>query len=142
MKTILSSIAAGLCLMSCQSGTTQNDSQPASVADNAVEVIYFHTDQRCATCVAIESNTIDALQSTFADKLANGDITFNAVNIADNEQLADKYEVAWSSLILIDHDKQGDEVDNLTTFAFANARNNPEEFKRQLTDKIQAMLND
>ena len=64
------------------------------------------------------------------------------VDVKKLQQLADKYKVTWSSLILIGHDKQGDEVNNLTTFAFANARNNPEEFKRQLTDKIQAMLND
>lgn len=142
MKTILSSIAAGLCLMSCQSGTTQNDSQSASVADSAVEVIYFHNDQRCPTCRAIEKHTAEVINTEFANQLSQGDLVFSSVNISDDEELADRYEVSWSSLILIDRDGSTEEVDNLTTFAFANARNNPEEFKRLLTDKIQAMLND
>ena len=142
MKIFLPSIIVCACMLSCQNSKTQNDVNVAEANNSKVEVIYFHTNQRCATCVAIEDNTTDLVQSTFADKIANGEVLFRIIDIAKNEELADKYEVAWSSLILIDHDKQGDEVDNLTTFAFANARNNPEEFKRQLTDKIQAMLND
>ena len=112
------------------------------VKKNVVEVLYFHGKQRCATCVAIENNTKELLETTFADKLKSGEMVFRSVDITEEEMLADKYEVSWSSLIIVDYDKNGnEEATNLTEFAFGNARKNPDNFKNGVAEQINTMLN-
>ena len=107
-----------------------------------MEVLYFHGKQRCATCIAIEKNTKDLIDSTFAERLNNGELVFKSVDITKEEALADKYEVSWSSLIIVDYDKSGkEEVTNLTEFAFGNARTNSDKFKNGVAEQINTMLN-
>lgn len=63
-----------------------------------VEVLYFHGKQRCATCMAIEKNAKEAVEAQFADELKNGTVVFRSIDIskAENEKIAEKYEVTWS----------------------------------------------
>lgn len=76
------------------------------------------------------------------DKLRSGKLMFKSVDITEGETLADKYEVSWSSLIIVDYDKNGkEESTNMTEFAFGNARTNPESFKKGVTEQIHTMLN-
>ena len=64
------------------------------------------------------------------------------MDISKEEALAERYEVSWSSLILVDYDKSGKEsAINLTEFAFGNARNAPDKFKDGLSKRITEMLN-
>lgn len=42
--------------------------QPQEQKDR-VEVLYFHSKQRCATCMAIEKNAKEAVEAEFADEL-------------------------------------------------------------------------
>lgn len=64
-----------------------------------VEVLYFHGKQRCATCMAIEKNAAETVETLFADEVKKGTLVFRSVDISapENEQLADAYEVTWSS---------------------------------------------
>ena len=68
-----------------------------------VEVLYFHGKQRCATCMAIEKNAKEAVEAQFADELKNGTVVFKSIDIskAENEKIAEKYEVTLSSLFII-----------------------------------------
>lgn len=129
------------------SGTTvgqqqsQSQSQLQDTGDR-VEVLYFHGKQRCATCMAIEKNTKDVIETQFADELENGTVIFRIIDISEpeNEKIADKYEVTWSSLF-VSRWKDGKETyENLTEYAFANARTSPETFKSGLTEKINELL--
>lgn len=107
-----------------------------------MEVLYFHGAQRCATCIAIERNAKELVESAYAEPLKSGKLVFRSVDISKEEALAEKYEVSWSSLILVDYDKNGKEsVTNLTDFAFGNARNAPGKFKKGLSERIIKMLN-
>lgn len=67
-----------------------------------VEILYFHGKQRCATCVAIEKNAKEAVEKEFAEELKNGSVVFKSIDISipENEKIADKYEVTWSSLFV------------------------------------------
>lgn len=129
------------------SGTTvgqqqsQSQSQLQDTGDR-VEVLYFHGKKRCATCMAIEKNTKDVVEEQFADELGNGTVVFRIIDISDpeNEEIAEKYEVTWSSLF-VSRWKDGKETyENLTEYAFANARTSPETFKSGLTGKINELL--
>lgn len=41
-------------------------------AQSEVEVLYFHGKQRCATCMAIEKNARNAVNTQLASELKNG----------------------------------------------------------------------
>lgn len=82
------------------------------------------------------------VDSVFADELRDGKLVFRTVDIStpEGEEIADKYEVTWSSLF-VNKWKNGKETrNNLTEFGFANARTNPEGFKKGLAEKISQSL--
>lgn len=92
--------------------------------------------------MAIEKNTREVLNSMFAKELKNGKVVFKIVDIStqEGEKIADKYEVTWSSLF-VNKWKGGKETrNNMTEFAFGNARKNPDTFKKTLADKIRQSL--
>lgn len=92
--------------------------------------------------MAIEQNAKATVDEMFADELKNGAVVFKTVDIStpEGEALADKYEVSWSSLY-VNEWKGGKETrNNMTKFGFGNARNNPDAFKKGLSDKIRQSL--
>lgn len=140
MKKLLMFFALMIGLMSCGSGG--NAATAKSPEKDRVEVIYFHGKQRCATCMAIEQNSKEVVNTLFANELKNGTVVFKTVDIStpDGEKIADKYEVTWSSLF-VNKWKDGKESrNNLTEFGFGNVRKNPDDFKKDFADKIRQAL--
>lgn len=140
MKKLLLIFALITGLMSC-AGREKTADAPTTETDR-VEVIYFHGKQRCATCKAIENRTKEVVNSMFANELQNGALVIRTIDIStpEGEQLADKYEVAWSSLFVNRWENGKETRNNMTEFGFGNARNNPEVFKTELADKIRESL--
>lgn len=142
MKNFLLGTVA-LLLVACGSRATSNaNSEAVQNEKDRVEVLYFHGKQRCATCMAIEKNAKEVVNTLFANDLKNGTVVFKTVDIStpEGEKIADKYEVTWSSLF-VNKWKDGKESrNNLTEFGFGNARNNPDGFKKGLADKIRKSL--
>lgn len=97
---------------------------------------------RCKTCMAIESQTKKLLNEDFAKELKDGRITFERIDISksENEKIADKYRIAYSSLLIEKGEGTGEDVLNLTKFAFANARVNPQFFRERLAGIIRKAL--
>lgn len=126
--------------MSC--GSEDNTAAAKSPEKNRVEVIYFHGKQRCATCVAIEKNAKEVVNTLFANEQKNGTLVFKTVDIStsEGEKIANKYEVAWSSLFVNKWEDGKESRNNLTEFGFGNARKNPDGFKKGLADKIRQLL--
>lgn len=140
MKKLLMLLALVIGLMSCGSG--ENTANAKSPEKDKVEVIYFHGKQRCATCLAIEKNARELVNSEFANEVKNGTVVFRTVDIStpEGEKIADKYEVTWSSLF-VNGWKYGKETrNNMTEFGFANARKNPEGFMKGLAETIRKSL--
>lgn len=107
-----------------------------------VEVMYFHGKQRCATCKAIEAQAREVVDNTFAAEKKNGKVVFKIVDIstAEGAKIAKDYRVSWSSLF-VNAWRGGKETRNdLTQFAFKNARNNSDEFKKGVSGKINELL--
>ena len=142
MKKIVILMTLCLGLLACGNGNSK--AQKGNDADNTkdrIEVLYFHGKQRCATCMAIEQRAKETLEEQFADELKNGTIVFRVIDISqpENEALADKYQVTWSSLF-VSRWKEGKETsENLTEFAFGNARTAPEAFKNGLATRIREL---
>ena len=144
MKKIFSIFAIAVMLVSCGNAEKKAENVAESVTEAqiealGVEVVYFHGKQRCMTCMAIEK----VASETVADKYADGMVKFTVVDIdtPEGEPIADKYKIARSSLIVVNHKADGTEtVENMTEKAFANARNNSESFSAMLCDVINPLL--
>ena len=137
---------ACLALASCGMGT-KNESSAQGVevgvpARDCVEVLYFHGKQRCATCIAIEKNASEVILKEFAEEIKKGDVGFKVIDITkeENEAIAEKYEVTWSSLFVVGHKDGKESVENMTDFAFKNARQSPDEFKSGVVATVKEML--
>lgn len=140
MKTIITILLSLLMATACSNTSGKTSVENDSVKDGTLEVLYFHNAKRCATCIAIENGTKELLQSTFREQLQDSTIIFRTINIQDNKDLCEKYQISWSSLIMVDHEDGKESVKNLTDFAFAKARTNPEVFKNELSAQITNML--
>ena len=142
MKNVLLMTALCVGTVACTDGKSKSMAAHQQTKKDVVKVLYFHGTLRCATCMAIEKNTNALVESAYAEQLKSGKLVFRSVDIAKEEALAEKYEVSWSSLILVDYDKDGKEsLTNLTEFAFGYARTAPNKFKAGLSEQISEMLN-
>lgn len=146
MKKIIFLLFSCIMLVSCNANADNKvaESSPASEISSKeyVEVLYFHGKQRCATCMAIERNTKDVLQKTFSDEMKKGKVIFKVIDISkkENEKIAEKYEVTWSSLFVVKYKNGKETSENMTQFAFANARKSPDEFKSGVINTVNKML--
>lgn len=142
MKNVLLILTLCVGMVACSGGKTKSAAENQQTKKDVVEVLCFHGAQRCATCMAIEKNTKELLEAAYAEQLKSGKLVFRSVDITKEEALAERYEVSWSSLILVDYDKSGKErATNLTEFAFGNARTASDKFKEGLSERITEMLN-
>lgn len=144
MKNLFYTLIAAILLISCGNSTekkTETASTDVKQADR-IEVLYFHGAQRCVTCKAIESNTKALLDSLYSNEIASGKIVYKIIDISqkENEEVADKYEVTWSSLFVNRWKNGTEEVNNMTEFGFANAKSDPDSFKNGIKSKIDELL--
>lgn len=132
-----------LLFVACGAKTTTQTSENETM-ENGVEVLYFHGKQRCVTCNAIERLTHEVIEENFAKELKNGTIVFHVIDISqpENEAIADKYEVAFSSLFVTKWINGVSIKTNMTDFAFSYAKNQPEAFKKGLKEKLDEVLNE
>lgn len=146
MKKILFLFVLGFALLSCGGNAKQETAaqatQEAVAATDGVEVLYFHGKQRCATCIAIEKHAREAVEAAFADAVKRGEVTFRIIDISqpENQALAEKYEVTWSSLFVVKYQGGKETAENLTEFAFGNARKSPDAFKDGVIAAVNKML--
>lgn len=142
MRTV-SLLLAILLLSGCnRTDNKKSENQAAPVAPAPLTIYYFHSAYRCPTCISIEKNTIKVLDEYFSEKVANGEISFQAVRAdeAVNKPLVEKYQAYGSSLHIV-RTKGGKETDtDLTRLAFSYSLGQPEKFINILLDTISAQL--
>ena len=124
-----------ICLLSACSGGrngSQNHEQSQTTISDTVrapiEILYFYGKQRCATCRAIEQAVVELTQNELREAIASGQVHYRAVEWTQETALAERYEVAWSALIIDCNGK----VTNLTEQAFAYARQQPDKLKEEV----------
>jgi hypothetical protein len=120
--------------VTCKTPKSDCQGKPASVAKSELTVYYFHNERRCATCVAVEEETVKALKKLYPDQMHAGKFSFVSVNIEDsaNDQLVKKLEISGQTLILMKGDKKID----LTNDAFMYARSKPEKLEKKIREAI------
>ena len=137
---ILSTIILSLFLFSC-TGNAQNKTADKQTTNNVIEVIDFHSTNRCKTCKAIEANTKYTLDTYFANELKSGKIVFKIVNVdkKENEKFAEKFQASGTSLFLnVVKNGKAKQID-LTEFAFMNG-NDQKAFSDELKQTIAVQL--
>ena len=139
LKT-LSILVVSLLLFSCNGKAQTKKSMNQKMA-NKIEVIDFHSTHRCMTCNAIEASTKYTLDTYFSEELKNESITFQIVNVDEEEnyKMAEKFEATGTALFLnVIVDGKETQID-LTEFAFMKG-NDQEAFSNELKSKIEAEL--
>jgi hypothetical protein len=121
---------------SCCSKTTAGkkaDCNGQKVVETEVTAYYFHATRRCATCEAVEKVTSEILKETYGDK-----VSFKSINREEDKDnpLIEKYKINAQTLIIV----KGDEMVDLTTNAFLNARSNPEKLEKKIKTTVDKML--
>lgn len=148
MNKLFLALAICLGLSACGSNgankdsTTNVEQTQLQETKDRVEILYFHGKQRCATCMAIERNAKEAVEAQFADELKNGTVVFKTIDIskAENQKIAEKYEVTWLSLFVSKWKDGKETYENLSEYAFANARTAPDTFKSGVIEKVKTLL--
>lgn len=98
----------------------------------ATQVIYFHNERRCATCMAVE----EVAQEIVA-LFDSTQISFNSYEIGNEAtaQLEKELEISGQTLLIMGKDTTID----LTNSAFMNARVNPDKFKDELKSALESI---
>lgn len=146
MKKLFYSLFLTVLFLSCGNNPKSNkaDSQSTEVAQgDRIEVIYFHGAQRCITCRAIEEHTKALLENVYAQELENGTVVYRTIDISkkENKEIADKYEVTWSSLFINKWADGKETPNNMTDFAFSYAKGSPDKFTAGIREKIEELKN-
>ena len=78
-------------------------------------VYYFHGAVRCPTCLTLEADSREAVETMYADELRAGTVEFQAVNFDDswNKHFISDYNLAFGSLILANKQGQEESFTNL-----------------------------
>jgi hypothetical protein len=132
-RTILVLFASLLSLLSVTVAQTKEQ----TISGDKVEVYYFHNERRCATCMAVEDESVKALNELYPEKMKSGEMTFLSVNIEEesNTALAEKYKVSGQTLLIVKGSKQ----ENLTNTAFMYATTKPEKLKKAIGEAIEKL---
>ena len=121
------------CTTPCKAKAESKMSCDEIHANTAVKAYYFHATQRCATCMAVEDVTKEALKEYYGDK-----VSFESVNSEKDSKnpMIEKYKISGQTLIIV----KGDKVTNLTNEAFMNARTHPEKLKAKIKATIDPII--
>ena len=89
--------------------TGQAAAASAPAPGDQVIVYYMYPAIRCVTCNAIEKAAHKAVHDDFAEDLQAGRLKWQVVNIAEDEALAKRYNVASSTVVVVQR-RDGREV--------------------------------
>lgn len=131
----------GLMLFSCNEAPKEQAKIESKISVNRIEVIDFHSTHRCMTCIAIESNTKFTLESFFPNELKSGKISFQVINVdeEENASLAEKFNASGTSLFLNVVTNGKEKQVDLTNFAFQKGRDQ-ESFAQELKLKLETEI--
>jgi thioredoxin-related protein len=144
MKTkIIITLFTALLFISCNSGSQKESTSSIKKTtekqtSEKLHIYYFYGSHRCPTCNAVEENLKKLITENFATQIKDGSLAVSYLNWQEsaNEALVEKYQIYSSSLILVKYIDGKEETSDLTEFAFAHARKQPDFFRTSIQDSI------
>jgi hypothetical protein len=109
---------------------------------NRVDVIYFHMNQRCVTCLCFEEHVNQVVQNNFADAISTGKLTYRVLNAQDkqNADIARKYQVVGSQLFINSVINGDDHIKDLQEIWDWDCRGNAQSFEAKVKNAIELRL--
>jgi hypothetical protein len=125
-------------------GDSATDSLPINVSSgpaDRVDVVYFHRTQRCHNCIHAEELTRYTVETYFADDLASGKVTFQSINVQDEENadIVEKYGSYGPQLFINTVKDSTDHIEEATDLYVLIS--NDKAFVTALKSKIEKSLN-
>jgi hypothetical protein len=93
--------------------STISDQNQLPGTSGVVEIVYFHTHQRCVTCLCFEERVTYVIDNHFDDEVKSGRLVYKIISISDeaNAAIVDRYHAFASQLFI---NKIVDNKDNIT----------------------------
>ncbi|MBF0198936.1 MAG: hypothetical protein HQL32_14560 [Planctomycetes bacterium] len=87
--------------LSCTDDLLNTTKVKAALA-NKVIVYYFHGNARCKTCLAIETYSKEAIDSSFGEALKSGELEWRTVNVdeSENSHYIEDFQLSTRSVVL------------------------------------------
>ncbi|MFA5399062.1 MAG: nitrophenyl compound nitroreductase subunit ArsF family protein [Dehalococcoidia bacterium] len=134
----------------------ENPVSGASVTDNAttvaeqpqlsppsrVDVIYFHVNQRCVTCLCFEQHINYVIDTYFQDAIDSGKLTYRVLNIQkeENVDIARKYRAVGSQLFINVIVNGIDNIEDIQSIWSWKCPSDPKQFERKVRIIIEQSL--
>ncbi len=111
------------------------------VAPVKVVAYYFHGNMRCYSCKLIESFTVEAIESGFADDIKSGRVELKIVNVEEpaNEHYIQDYQLASRSVVVARYEGEA-QKDWKRLDAVWQLTGDKEAFIRLIQDETTALL--
>jgi len=120
-----------------RAGEVAAATQPSG--SDKVIVYYMHQTFRCVTCNQIESMTGELIRTDFAQELADGHIEWKKVNFQEDEELAKRYNVASSTVVVV-RLQDGKEIGHQNLDKVWTLSSNRDEFIKYVSGAIREAL--
>jgi len=132
MKKLFLLVVSLFLLSSCKKEAALTNTTVEPIVSKNIQVIQFHSENRCMTCNKIEALTLKTLESY-------PELTFTLVNVDDpkNGSKSEQFEATGTALFLYNPTTAA-KLD-LTEFAFMTA-GNEEKFVAELKKEIELFL--
>jgi hypothetical protein len=129
---ILAIVISATSILSCSESKSKENT---STSEAKLQVLYFHSTYRCVTCNAVENESKKLLEESFKNEIKTGTIKFASINVDEeqNKAIAEKYEITFSTLLLIKLDCT---KTDFTSTGFQYAKSNPAKYKELLKAEI------
>jgi hypothetical protein len=134
--------------LSGQTGTGTSDnitpvaSQPQSPLPGRVDVIYFHMNQRCPTCLCFEQRVNSVIEANYGDAIKSGSLTYRVLNAQQqqNAAIVKKYGVVGSQLFINTVVNGEDHIEDIKDIWNWNCRGSAAGFDRNVRSVIDYSL--
>ncbi|MGA9047825.1 MAG: nitrophenyl compound nitroreductase subunit ArsF family protein [Dehalococcoidia bacterium] len=119
-----------------------SSTQKPALLQNRVDVIYFHMNQRCVTCLCFEQHVNHVIETYFTDAIDSGRLTYQVLNaqLPENAAIARKYKVVGSQLFTNSVVNGFDNIEDIQDIWNWDCRNNPGDFELKVRDAIELRL--
>ncbi len=139
-KLFIAICSIALLSFGCGNGAKTKESNDSkeiiATADSTVQIIYFHGDRRCPTCISIEKISTDVYNQHFKGEKS---VKFFNMNIDrdENRSIAEKFRITGSSLVINVKGKPND----ITFEAFKYALDEPDSLGKLIVDIVVKGIN-
>lgn len=107
-----------------------------------IDVIYFHANQRCITCLCFEKSINKVIDTYFSDELNSGKLTYQVLNLQqpENADITKKYQAVGSQLFVNVIIKGVDNIQDIQSIWNWKCANDPHGFELKVKNVIQGGL--